>query len=365
MDFLRIMIVVGARPNFMKAAPIIKEIKNHSEIQCVLIHTGQHFSDNMSKIFFDQLGIKPDKDLGIENSDSLKRMANIMKKLAQEVESFKPEWIVVVGDVDSTLAGALTANKQGIKLAHVEAGLRSFDRSMPEETNRILTDHLSDLLLAHSENAEKQLASEGVSKDKIHLVGNVMIDCLLMCKKIADEQSKIIKDLKLKPKAFALVTMHRPSNVDNKDKLTELSEALNTIAKSTQLVFPLHPRTKKMLEKFGLLKKIDKNILTCEPLGYLDTIQLMENSLFVITDSGGIQEETTALGVPCFTVRENTERGITVDVGTNIIVGASGEKLKKEVENALKNGFKKGKIPEKWDGKASARIVEILLRPIE
>jgi len=356
---MRIILIAGARPNFMKIAPLIQEIKKHSNIKYKLIHTGQHYDKNMSKLFFNELDIpKPDINLGVGSKTHAKQTAQIMEKLEDIFLDKNPDIVIVVGDVNSTLAATLTASKLGIKIAHVEAGLRSYNWKMPEEINRIITDRISTYLFTTSKNAAKNLEKEGIPKEKIFFVGDVMIDTLLKNKQKA-QKSDILKKLNLKKKEYAVLTMHRPENVDDKKILKEILDALNEIAKKIKIVYPIHPRTKKMIEKFGF-QNLLKNILVIDPLGYLEFLKLISDSEFVLTDSGGIQEETTILGIPCLTVRTETERPITVEQGTNIVTGIKKQNIIKEANKILKSQIKKGKIPELWDGKASERIINIL-----
>ncbi len=360
---MKILNVVGARPNFMKIAPIIDEMKKRSKLTPILVHTGQHYDKEMSKLFFDDLKLPPpDIYLGVGSASHAVQTAKIMVKFEKVLLKEKPDLVVVVGDVNSTIACTLTAVKFFIPVAHIEAGLRSFDRTMPEEINRILTDSISDYLFTTCHDANKNLLKEGISKDKIHFVGNVMIDTLLKHIKKASH-SGILKKLNLQPKDYAALTLHRPSNVDDKKVFVRILDAFGEIQKKIKIVFPIHPRTKKRIEEFGLNNKIRKmkNFKIVDALGYLDFLKLMSESKFVLTDSGGIQEETTILKIPCITLRETTERPITVTEGTNIIVGSNKEKIIKESLKIIKGKEKKGKIPKFWDGKAAERIANILL----
>ena len=360
-----IILVVGARPNFMKIAPLYDELKSR-EIPVILLHTGQHYDENMSKIFFDELGMpKPDIYLGVGSASHAKQTAKIMIDFEEVCLKEKPIMVVVAGDVNSTIACALVASKLSIPVSHVEAGLRSFDMNMPEEINRILTDRISDLLFTPSPDADENLLKEGISAERIKLVGNIMIDSLLNHSE-KSEKRNIHERFEIKRGEYALVTMHRPSNVDDEEVLTEIIGALDVISENIPIIFPAHPRTTKMISEFGLENRINRNpnFVMKEPLGYLDFVALMKHAKVVITDSGGLQEETTALGIPCITIRENTERPITVEQGTNTIVGNSKEKIIKEWKNILKTGGKKGRIPEMWDGKTAQRtageIIEYL-----
>lgn len=364
---MKIVNVVGTRPNFIKIAPLIEEMKKHPEIRQILVHTGQHYDEEMSKFFFDDLGIpKPDINLGVGSASDVTQTAKIMLELEKVLLKEKPDLVVVVGDVNSTLAAALTAVKCKIKVAHVEAGLRSFDREMPEELNRLLTDHVADFLFTTEKSGNRNLANEGIDKRDIFFVGNVMIDSLLSHKEKA-KQSKIMEKMKLEKNKFAALTLHRPSNVDNKEPLKYVLDILNEIQKSIKIVFPVHPRTMKNLKNFDLLKyaKSQENLIITEPIGYLNFMNLMINSKFVITDSGGIQEETTVLGVPCITMRNNTERPVTVEQGTNILVSTDKAEILKAANKLLKGASFKPKIPRFWDGKAAERIVKIILKNLQ
>lgn len=366
---MKIVNVVGARPNFMKIAPLMAEFKKHKNIEAVLVHTGQHYDKKMSKKFFDDLDIpKPDINLEVGSKSHAKQTAEIMIRFEKVLLKERPDLVLVVGDVNSTIACALTAVKLGIKVVHVEAGLRSFDRTMPEEINRVLTDAISDLLFVTEKEAIDNLIREGVCRKKIHFVGNVMIDTLFKCKQKADK-SNILKKLKLKSKEYAMLTLHRPSNVDCKATLARIFEALEEISKNIKIIFPVHPRTKSSLERFKIksfsrYSSLDtryNNILFIDPLGYLDSLKLMSNARLVLTDSGGIQEETTALKIPCVTIRENTERPVTVSQGTNVIVGTNKNKIIKEALLKIKTKKISGKNPKFWDGKTAERIVRIIL----
>ena len=380
---MKIVSVVGTRPNFIKLAALITEIKKHSNIKHTLIHTGQHYDYWMSKLFFDELGLpKPDihlassghpgENISMDSSydRSLTPEVNFLKIIirhALEKQDTKPDLVIVVGDVNSTVAGAEAAHELGIKVAHVEAGLRSFDKTMPEEINRIRTDKISDFLFTTEKSGNTNLLNEGISKDNIFFVGNVMIDTLLNHRKKA-KKSKILekfKKLKLCKKEYCVLTLHRPSNVDNKESFQNIISILQEISKKIKIVFPVHPRTMKNLELFGLKDLIQiPNLVIIKPLGYLDFLCLMDNSKFVLTDSGGIQEETTVLEVPCITLRNNTERPVTVEQGTNILVSTDKGKVIEAANKLIlsdKINFK-GKLPKFWDGKASKRIVGIILK---
>ncbi len=360
----KIIIVVGARPNFMKAAPVYEEFKKYPEIKTILIHTGQHYDQNLSRVFFDELKLpEPKFYLGVGSGSHSIQTAKIMIEFETILQKQKPNMIVVVGDVNSTLACALSAAKYRCLnkvyqplIAHIEAGLRSFDWRMPEEINRRLTDALSDLLFTTEPQANDNLLKEGIEPNRIFYVGNVMIDSLLKFKAQA-RKSKILKELKLKEKNYALLTIHRPTNVDDKKDLEKLLQVLKKIADSIEIVFPIHPRTRKMLEDY----KISIDFLRTVPaLGYLDFLRLMSDAKFVLTDSGGIQEETTVLGIPCLTLRKNTERPITFSVGTNTVVGNEPTHIISEVKKILQGKAKKGNIPEFWDGRTAERICKIV-----
>lgn len=359
---MKVINVVGARPNFMKIAPIIEELENYPSIEPILVHTGQHYSPEMSDLFFRDLGLpEPDIYLGVGSSSHAEQTAKIILEFEKVIVDIKPNLVVVVGDVNSTLAAALVGAKLQIPIAHIEAGLRSFDRSMPEEINRVLTDAVSDYLFLTEPSAQKNLLNEGIAENKMFLVGNVMVDTLLKHQNKAKE-SEILENLKLLPKEYALLTLHRPSNVDTVDALNTIFTILENIQKDIIVVYPIHPRAEKNIIEFGLEQKIKKlqNLKLVKPLGYLDFLKLMMYAKFVLTDSGGIQEETTVLGIPCLTLRNNTERPITVAQGSNTVVGTDIELIDREVKKILKGNGKKGKIPYLWDGKAAERIVDIL-----
>jgi len=360
---MKILSVVGTRPNFIKLGALVNEIKKH-DVEHLLVHTGQHYDEEMSKLFFDDLELpKPDINLGVGSGSYGEQIGNIIIKLEKILIKEKPDLVVVVGDVNSTFAGALIAKQLGIKVAHVEAGLRSFDLTMPEEINRMLTDKISDFLFTTEESGNVNLLNEGVGKNKIFFVGNVMIDTLLKHKEKANK-SDILGKLNVEKNDYCVLTLHRPSNVDKKEDFENVLSVLDTIQKKIKIVFPVHPRTKKNIELFnldGTIKKMENLIIT-EPLGYLDFLCLIANSKFVLTDSGGIQEETTVLNVPCITLRENTERPVTVEQGTNLIVSVAKNKIIEKSLGIINNKAKTdGKIPELWDGKAAERIAEVLL----
>lgn len=352
---MKIINVVGARPNFIKIAPLMRVMKHNLKINPILVHTGQHYDGNMSDIFFKDLDIpQPDIHLEVGSGTQAIQTARIMERFEGVLLKEMPDLVLVVGDVNSTLACALAASKLCIKVAHVEAGLRSFDRRMPEEINRVIVDHLSDFLFTTCEDANKNLFREGISADKVFLVGNVMIDTLIY-------NIKKLKDENFAQSKYAVLTLHRPSNVDNKDTFEHVSRALQKIAKHINIIFPIHPRTRGQIKKFRLEKYYSGNIKLLEPLGYLDFLKLYSKATFVLTDSGGIQEETSALDIPCLTIRENTERPITIKSGTNVLVGTSEERIVEEAEKILRTGGRRRKKLQCWDGKAAERIVEILL----
>lgn len=359
--FSKIMHVVGARPNFMKVAPVMSALERHGQIRQVLVHTGQHYDANMSDIFFQQLGIPaPDMNLDAGSGSHAVQTAQVMMRFENAVLQTQPDTVLVYGDVNSTVAAALVCAKLGVKVGHVEAGLRSFDRTMPEEINRLLTDQIADSLFTPSADGDDNLAREGIAKDKIHLVGNVMIDTLIRLLPQALARSGGLRQfLRIEDHAYCLVTLHRPSNVDDASMLLKIMDAVEELSHDINVVFPIHPRTRLQMKALGLNTE-NPAFKFIEPVGYLDFLALQKNAKFVITDSGGIQEETTFLGVPCLTVRENTERPVTVTTGTNILVGRDIERLKQEASRILNNGAKTGSIPPLWDGKASERIAEII-----
>ncbi|MBW6442505.1 UDP-N-acetylglucosamine 2-epimerase (non-hydrolyzing) [Patescibacteria group bacterium] len=362
---MKIINVVGARPNFIKIAPLLEEYKKWPKIKSLLVHTGQHYDFNMSQRFFDELKIsKPDYNLGIGSGSHAQQTARIMLSFEKVCIKEKPDLVVVVGDVNSTVACALVAKKMNINVAHVEAGLRSFDESMPEEINRILTDHLSDFLFVTEESGKKNLQNENIPPKKIFFVGNIMIDSLVKNLREINNR-KIIENLNLNKKDYLVITFHRPSNVENKEILSKLLGYIKDLSKDMVIVFPIHPRTKKALEDYKL-KEIGgylKNIKVTEPLGYLDFISLVKNSKGVLTDSGGVQEETTFLGVPCITLRENTERPITIKRGTNhLISNIHEEGVLEKIKNLIENFKPRVKNPEKWDGKTAERILKVIVK---
>jgi len=359
-----IFLVAGARPNFMKVAPLIRQL-NKKKLEFKLIHTGQHYDYEMSKIFFDGLGIpEPDIYLNVGSASHAVQTAKIMIEFEKIILKENPLLVIVVGDVNSTLACSLVAKKLDIKIAHVEAGLRSFDQRMPEEINRILTDQLSDFLFITEPSAEANLKREGIDQNKIFFVGNIMIDNLLMNLERAKGLNTLTK-YNLNVKDYALMTIHRPSNVDNVANLKKIIEIIKYIQERMKVFFPIHPRTRKRLEEFDLEKNlISSNLILSEPIGYLEFLNLMLNSKVILTDSGGIQEEASYLKVPVLTLRENTERPITIKKGTNEIVGTDFEKIKNYISKILTDKYKKGQNIEKWDGKTSERIADIIEKKI-
>jgi UDP-N-acetylglucosamine 2-epimerase (non-hydrolysing) len=360
---LRLVNIVGARPNFMKIAPLIDEMRRRANrIHPILVHTGQHYDESMNDSFFRELNIPlPDLNLEIGSASHAEQTGRIMIALESVLEEHKPDWVVVVGDVNSTMAAALVAAKMGVRIAHVEAGLRSYDRAMPEEINRVVTDALADLLLTPSPDANQNLLREGVSPGRIRLVGNIMIDTLLRSLEQA-KHSRILERLNLEAGSFCAMTLHRPSNVDNPEVLAGIMDALDRIQDELPIVFPVHPRTRARLDQFGLMPRVAAmpNLVLTEPLGYLDFLRLYSSARLVLTDSGGVQEETTALGIPCLTLRNNTERPITVTHGTNRIVGSDPEVIERQAFAALRARVEWQGAPELWDGKTAARIVDAI-----
>jgi UDP-N-acetylglucosamine 2-epimerase (non-hydrolysing) len=359
---MKIACVVGARPNFMKIAPVMEAMAGHPVLRPVLVHTGQHYDAAMSKVFFEELGLPaPDVDLGVGSDTQARQTAKVMIEFEAWAAAERPDYVLVVGDVNSTLAASLVAAKQNIRLGHVEAGLRSFDREMPEEVNRLVTDALADDLFTSCEDAAPNLLREGVDPARIHFVGNVMIDSLVHHREKAG-RSTVLADLGLEDRGYTLVTLHRPSNVDEPEVFRGILSALGRLAAEKPVLFPVHPRTRKRVEEFGFGNLVGERsgLRLVDPLGYLDFLRLMDRAALLVTDSGGIQEETTFLGVPCLTVRLNTERPVTVAEGTNELVGVDPERIVAAGTAALRGGGKKGRIPKLWDGKSGERIVNIL-----
>jgi len=365
---IKIINVVGARPNFMKIAPLMAQFEAHPGIEPILVHTGQHYDRKMSELFFEQLGIpKPDVNLGVGSASHAVQTAEIMKAIEPVLVSETPDAVLVVGDVNSTIACALVAAKLGIKVIHVEAGLRSGDRTMPEEINRILTDTISDLLFCTEQSGVDNLKKEGVIDEKIHLVGHVMIDTLMQNLEKASASS-IVEELTAKGtidgNEYALMTLHRPSNVDDPAVFRHILAGLEHIQRELPILFPIHPRTRKNIDNNGLSVAVQQlsQLHLMEPIGYLDFLRLMSGAALVLTDSGGIQEETTALKIPCLTLRENTERPITVETGSNQLVGSDPDKIIQgysQIKNMNRNSYR---IPPLWDGRAAERITNILIR---
>jgi UDP-N-acetylglucosamine 2-epimerase (non-hydrolysing) len=360
MSQLKVLIIAGARPNFMKIAPLIKaiEARNQQEsgvIDWRLVHTGQHYDAKMSHIFFGELGIPaPDVNLNVGSGTHAIQTANIMKEFEPVCVNERPDWVVVVGDVNSTAACSLVAAKLGIKVAHVEAGLRSYDRTMPEEINRLVTDTLADLLFTPSADADENLKREGIASSKIALVGNIMIDAVVSNLERA-RKSRVLQDHKAEKGNFAYVTLHRPSNVDDAVSLGSIMFELNRLAAQMPVVFPMHPRTRKMCSEFGVSCDQSNRLKVLDPIGYHDSLYLAENARFVLTDSGGLQEETTFFRTPCLTLRPNTERPITISMGSNRLTRT--ETLSTDIEKILSGPAKLGEIPPLWDGRAAQRIV--------
>lgn len=347
----------------MKVAPLHRVLQQYRDkFQHIIVHTGQHYDRQMSKVFFEDLELpEPDVYLGVGSGSHAQQTAKIMIEFEKVLEKYQPDLVIVVGDVNSTVACSLVCAKLNISVAHVEAGLRSFDRKMPEEINRLLTDAIADYLFVSEQSGIKNLRQEGISENKIFFVGNTMIDSLVFYRKKA-QASPILSTLTISPQTYTLITLHRPSNVDDKDNLTKILDFLHSLSEKTTIVFPVHPRTRKMISEFGLQTKLDiiKNLRFLEPIGYIDFLGLMEYAQLIVTDSGGIQEETTYLGIPCLTLRDTTERPVTLEIGTNELCGSN-------LDLALQKGFeildgkqKLGRVPELWDGKAAERIVEII-----
>jgi UDP-N-acetylglucosamine 2-epimerase (non-hydrolysing) len=363
---LKVLIVAGARPNFMKIAPVVAAMKRRSaEFQPLIVHTGQHYDEAMSDAFFRDLDLPaPDVYLGVGSGSHAAQTAAVMSAFEPVVVNENPDWVVVVGDVNSTLACALVCAKLHVKVAHVEAGLRSRDRSMPEEINRLVTDQVASLLLTPSRDGDTNLRAEGIPEARIRFVGNVMIDSLRRQLERA-QQSTILKEIDLIEGGYAVLTLHRPSNVDEQNAFARILDALAAIAARLPIVFPAHPRTRKMIEELGLANRVAgiKDLRLIDPVGYLDFLRLMSCARLVLTDSGGIQEETTVLGIPCITLRENTERPITVEMGTNTIAGTDFARIVAAANRALDNPPDKSnlRIPPLWDGHAAERILDALL----
>jgi UDP-N-acetylglucosamine 2-epimerase (non-hydrolysing) len=355
---MRIIAVAGARPNFMKIAPLMWEIARRKDIDAYLVHTGQHYDERMSRLFFEELKIPcPDIDLGVGSGSHAAQTAEVMKRFEPVVIEQQPDAVVVVGDVNSTIACALTAVKLDVPVAHVEAGLRSFDRTMPEEINRILTDAISHWLFVTEPSGVDNLRREGIPDDRIYLVGNVMIDTLVACRDLC-RRSTVLSDLRLAGRPYGVLTLHRPANVDDPAVLGGLLDAIGRIQHELPIVFPVHPRTRKALEGRDLAAM--PRLIVVDPLGYLDFMRLLSLARLVLTDSGGIQEETTVLGVPCLTLRNNTERPITIEQGTNTLVGLDPERIVATAHRVLGEQPRDKRIPDLWDGRAAERIVDLM-----
>ena len=361
----KIISVVGARPNFMKIAPLHKAFKSYSDkIEHIICHTGQHYDEKMSKIFFDDLELpKPDYYLGVGSGSHAEQTAKVMIEFEKILLQETPDLIIVVGDVNSTIACSLTAAKLHIKVAHVEAGLRSGDRLMPEEINRVLTDSISDYLFVTEKSGMSNLAEEGVSSEKIFFAGNVMIDSLINYLPKADN-SNVHDQFGISKGEYVLVTLHRPSNVDIFEQAVKLRDLLNTISEKRKIIFPMHPRTLNNWENFDLINSLNSDIKLTEPIGYIDFLSLTKNAELILTDSGGIQEESTYLGIQCITLRTSTERPITVEIGTNQLLGTDLPKAQEAALNVLNGELKQGNIPELWDGNSAKRIAEIIAQKL-
>jgi UDP-N-acetylglucosamine 2-epimerase (non-hydrolysing) len=359
---MKLLHTVGARPNFMKAAPVMAALAQRPVVCQTLVHTGQHYDASMSEIFFRQLGLpEPDINLAVGSGSHAQQTAQIMACFEPVLLEQKPDLVLVYGDVNSTVAAALVCAKLLVPLGHVEAGLRSFDRTMPEEINRLLTDQIADLLFIPSAGAGENLRREGIEPGKIHLVGNVMIDTLVRLLPVAQAGWQTGALAPWPGQRYALVTLHRPSNVDDAAPLSEIMKALADISQDIAVLFPVHPRTRQRILELSL-PPLPPTLQLVEPLGYLDFLALQHRATLVITDSGGIQEETTFLGVPCLTVRENTERPITVEMGTNILVGQDMRRLRAEVGRILTGKAKQGRVPPLWDGRTAERVAEIITK---
>ncbi|MBU8896272.1 UDP-N-acetylglucosamine 2-epimerase (non-hydrolyzing) [Corallococcus sp. M34] len=362
----KVIHIVGARPNFMKVAPIYKAIRARGVLHQRLVHTGQHYDVKMSDVFFSDLGLPaPEVHLGIGSGSHAEQTARMMVEMEKVFLQEKPDLVSVVGDVNSTLAAALVTSKLAIPLAHVEAGLRSRERYQPEEVNRVVTDRLSELLLTPSRDADANLLEEGVPSSRIHFVGNVMIDSLLSNQEKA-EQLSTLRDLGLSARQYAVATLHRPVNVDDPKLLVGLIGSLRDVARRLPLVFPVHPRTRKMLTEQGWLAELERapGMKLVEPMGYLEFLALTSQARVILTDSGGLQEEATALGVPCLTLREQTERPVTVEVGTNEVVGTDAARILAAVDRILAGQGKQGRVPELWDGRTGERIADLYARSV-
>jgi UDP-N-acetylglucosamine 2-epimerase (non-hydrolysing) len=361
MNTKKIFIIVGTRPNFIKVTQFKRVARNFPGLEFVIVHTGQHFDERMADVFFRQFNLIPDVFLNVPQGSPNSQMAEIMLRLEEQIKIHQPSLMIVVGDVNSTFAAALTANKMNIPIAHLESGLRSFDRSMPEEHNRILTDAITDYFFVTEQSGMEHLSNEQKAKESIHFVGNTMIDTMVAFEKEI-ELSDVLSRYHLQPQSFVLMTMHRPATVDNIEGLEKLNQLIKEVTKRYKIIFPIHPRTVKMLQMHGLYDDFSGNasLILTEPLDYFSFQKLIKNSKFILTDSGGIQEESTFLLVPCLTLRPNTERPSTVTLGTNELLPFDLALIKTKIE-AIENGsYKKGQIPPLWDGKATERVVEVL-----
>lgn len=357
----KILIVVGTRPNFIKVTRFRQVAQNFPDLEVKFVHTGQHFDQKMSQIFFDQFDLRPDFMLNIGQGTPNSQMANVMLGLEKVCLEYQPDLLVVVGDVNSTFAAALTGNKMGIKVAHLESGLRSFDREMPEEINRLLTDEIANYYFVTEQSGINHLKDEGKPENAVFFVGNTMIDSLVAFEEQV-QQSSIMNDMQLEKGKFVLMTMHRPSNVDRQEGLVILIQMIKSIVKNYKLVFPIHPRTVAKLKQFGLWEEIEhlEGLIFSEPMDYFAFQKLTAECCFVVTDSGGIQEETTYRGVPCLTLRNNTERPSTIDIGSNVLVPYTLKDLEEQIEKIQNGTFKKGAVPPLWDGKSTERIMEVI-----
>ena len=357
----KVLVCVGTRPNLIKITRLKECFAAYPNLSFKLLHTGQHYDYKMSEVFFDELGIpKPDVLFELKRDTPITVVTQIMLQFEEEIKKDRPDLVVVPGDVDSTFACAFVASRYGIPVAHIESGLRSFDKTMPEEINRVLVDNIADLYFTTEKSGNENLLKEGKNKKAIVFTGNTMIDSLIKFQSKINE-SKVLEQFSLEKGKYLVMTFHRPSNVDNKENLTQILNSLNKTAKDIKIIFPIHPRTVKNAEAFGLKHLLESQQITlCEPLGYLDFMKLISSAKGVVTDSGGIQEETTFLGVSCLTIRNNTERPITVEVGTNTLLPLKEEEIVKYVNSILDGTYKKGVVPELWDGKSSERIVEAI-----
>jgi UDP-N-acetylglucosamine 2-epimerase (non-hydrolysing) len=357
----KVLVCVGTRPNLIKITRLKECFAKYPHLQFKLLHTGQHYDYKMSEVFFEELGIpKPDVLFELKRDSQISVVTQIMALFEAEIKKDRPDLVVVPGDVDSTFACAFVSSRYGIPVAHIESGLRSWDKTMPEEINRILVDDIAQLFFTTEKSGNANLLNEGKRKESIVFTGNTMIDSLIKFKPNIDK-SEVLSKYSLEKGKFLVMTFHRPANVDNKDNLSRILNVLNTISKGIKIIFPIHPRTIKNAEAFGLKHLIESSqIILCEPQGYLDFMKLISSAVGVVTDSGGIQEETTFLGVPCLTVRNNTERPITAEVGTNTLLELNEHLIIQHVNSILSGTYKKGQVPELWDGKSSERIVEAI-----